>query len=201
MKNLGFAYIEVIVSLAIVLIILVTVIVFQANLSESQMFILKSHLSTESANFLVNQMARELRTMRPSEQGDYPLELAEDQSLIFYTDYDFDGVVERLRYSLNGTTMEQGVIEPETDTNEYLPANETSREAADNIRNGSQPLFFYYNADWPEDQVNNPLSSPVRLGQTRLITISITTNVEADRPEGNFSIESSVNIRNLNSNL
>ncbi|MBU0618836.1 hypothetical protein KKD62_01220 [Patescibacteria group bacterium] len=200
-KNLGFVYIELIVSLAIVLIIIVTVIVFQTKLSESQIFILKSHLTTEAANSLLSQIARELRTMRPSENSDYPLSLTDDQSLIFYADYDFDGVVERMRYSLNNTVLEKGIIEPTADTNEYLPENEISREVTNSVRNGDQPVFFYYNGDWPSDEENNPLDTPTRLSETKLIKISITTNVEEDRPEGDFILESFVQLRTLKDNL
>jgi len=199
-QSAGFAYIELIVSLTIVITIIVAVIVFQTKLGESQMFILKSHLTTEAANSLINQMARELRTMRTSEQSDYPLSTTSDQSLVFYSDYDFDGRVERMRYSLNDTVLEKGIIEP-NDAHEYLPENETSFTIADSVRNNDQPIFYYYNGDWPSDQENNPLDTPTRLNETKLIKISITTNVEENQPEGDFTLESFVQLRTLKENL
>lgn len=74
---------------------------------------------------------------------------------------------------------------------------------ADFIRNSSEePIFEYYNGDWPGDTVNNPLPPGERLLNTRLVKIYLVVNV-SEGPIGPqpFDISQTVNLRNLKDNL
>jgi len=201
LNSKGFTYTEVVISLGLVVTVIALVIGLQARLGENQAFLLKTYLATETANSTVSQIGRELRTMRQSERGDFPLATTDDQELAFYSDVDFDGVTEKVRYFLEETELKRGVIDPSGDPVEYPAENERVKTVAEYVRNGSQPVFYYYNEDWPEDQVNNPLTTPTRLNETKLIKVFLQINLEEDQPERDFILETFVQLRSLKENL
>ena len=69
---------------------------------------------------------------------------------------------------------------------------------AEFIQNNSDPIFTYYNHDWPADQENNPLSYPAPLEQVSLVKIFIRSNTDPSNPEKDFTLEPAVKIRSLN---
>ena len=83
----------------------------------------------------------------------------------------------------------------------YPLANEKVFVITDKVRNGITPVFTYYNGEWPEDTVNNPLPSPVRLSDTKLMRIYLRLNARANEPEKDYILESYVQVRMLKENL
>jgi hypothetical protein len=55
-------------------------------------------------------MVRELREAQIGESGEYPLATAYDDEIVFHGDVDNDGLVERVRYYLVGTTLTKQVF-------------------------------------------------------------------------------------------
>src|SRR3990167_2825192 len=142
-KNSGFTLIEVLVSAAILVILAVGFLGLQYIISQNQVTVWRNYLSIEDANFSLSIMARELRDMRQSDTGAYPLEVANDQEIVFYADYDYDGEIERVRYTLSGNTLNKGVTEPTTPPVSYPVANEKVRIVTEIVRNLADPIFYY----------------------------------------------------------
>ena len=138
-----------------------------------------------------------MRDARQSDIGSYPLEVANDQEIVFYSDYDYDGVVERVRYTLSGSDLIKGVIEPQGDPLVYSAANETTKIISDIVRNATLPVFYYYNSDWPTDTVNNPLVASDRISETRQIKIILITNPDINDSH-DYTLESDVKLRMIN---
>lgn len=197
----GFTLIEMLIALSLVVVVGAGILDLQYFISQIQLVSTKNYLNTNQANSNLSALSRELRTARVSDIGTYPIELAEDNQLIFYSDIDFDSQAERLRYSLVGTNMERGVVEPTGQPTSYPLENEKTKILTDNVRNGTTPLFTYYNGDWPEDIVNNPLPTPANLATIKLIKIHLRINTEIDDPESDYLLESFAQIRTLKNNL
>lgn len=197
-KSEGFTLIEVLVASAILVILAVGFLGIQYIISQNQLTTWRNYLSIEAANIAISGMSREIRDLRQNELGGYPLEKAEDQEIIFYSDLDYDGVVERVRYTLNGSDLEKGIVEPTGDPITYPLAEEKVRVVTDIVRNGSDPFLYYYNSDWPTDTTNNPLAPEDRISDTRQIKIIIKTNPRTDEPNLDFILESDVKLRMLN---
>lgn len=195
-KN-GFTLIEVLISAAIMVILAAGFLGLQYILSQNQVGAWRNYLAIEAANLSVATLARELRDARQSDSGSYPLEVTDDQEIIFYSDYDYDGIVERVRYTLSGSTLTKGVIEPTGVPVTYPPLNETAKTVTDIVRNGTIPVFYYYNADWPTDTTNNPLASGQRISDTRQIKIILRTNPKINEPDLDYILESDVRLRML----
>ncbi len=194
----GFTLIEVLVSSAILIILAAGFLGLQYITSQNQLSAWRNYLSIESANNAASSLSRELRDARASELGTYPLEVANDQEIIFYSDIDYDDIVERVRYTLSGTNLIKGVTEPSGDPVSYPPSSEKVRILTDIVRNASYPVFYYYNSDWPSDTANNPLPGSDRIAETRQVKIRLVTNSRSDQPNFDYTLESDVKIRMLN---
>lgn len=196
--NKGFTLIELLVSTAILVILAGGFLGIQYIFSQNQVSAWKSYNNIEEVNRILQSLVKEIRDARQSEDGAYLLDTANDQEIIFYSDYDYDGVVEKIRYSLSGTNLIKGVTRPSGDPLEYLSSNEIVDIISPNIRNGSSPVFYYFDENYPEDTINNPLVQGGRIANTRVVKILLVINQEPDEPESDFQLESISTIRMLN---
>lgn len=193
----GFTLIEVLVSSAILVILAAGFIGLQYITSQHQVSAWKNYLNVEAANTSLSTLVRELRDARQSNTGAYLLETPNDQEVIFYSDYDYDDQVERIHYSLTGTQLSKGVIEPTGSPVTYPTASEKIKIVTDIVRNGSTPIFYYYNTDWPSDNENNPLVPASRISDTRQIKIYIRTNYKDNDSENDYILETFARLRML----
>lgn len=199
-KPNGFTLVEVLMSGFILVLIgfLLTRILYIVNQNQLQVF--RQYINIDQANENVQQIVKELRTARDGDNGAFVFEQAQDQSLIFYSDIDFDGLTEKVRYYINGTIFYKGVIKGTGYPVSYPQAEEKVIILADNVRNGVTPIFYYYNSDWPSDTVNNPLPFNKRLSDTKLIQIYLRINSQID-PKSDYIAQSYTQVRTLKDNL
>ena len=193
----GFTLIEILISSAILVMLAAGFLGMQYILSKNQVTAWNNYLSIESSNTAMSVLIKELRNATNSDNGSYPLESLLDQEIIFYSDTDYDGKVERVRYTINGTQLLKGVIEPVGDPAVYDTAQERETVVSDILRNNTDPIFYYYNSDWPSDTTNNPLALSERIANTKFIKIFIKTSPRADTTDFDYIIESDVKIRML----
>jgi prepilin-type N-terminal cleavage/methylation domain-containing protein len=198
-KN-GFTLIEVLVSAVLIIIIAGATLTLINTSTRTRLLTFRNLLNVDQANVQVSIMTRELRNIQFGENAAYPLAVAEDQEIVFYSDVDYDGQSERVRYSLNGTNFVKGIIEPVGHPATYPTANEKVKVLSQDVRNGNTPIFYYYNGDWPADTINNPLSKPVRLSDTKIMKVYLRLNTQND-PDSDFIIESYSQLRMLKENL
>jgi len=106
----------------------------------------------DEARLAMNQMTRYLRMASASESitttRSDAIETAAPQEVVFYADIDGDGIAEKVRYYLSGTTLRMQTAEPNMAAvpptyPEYSTTGEVIREG---VRNGSTALFNYYAA-------------------------------------------------------
>lgn len=200
-RRAGFTLIELVLGMGIFVILVTTVIAIQSLLAQGKEFSVQTAFTIENANSALQTIVNELRDARQSESGSYPLETAKDQEIVFYSNADNDNEIERIRYFLKGTEFKKGTTDPSGLPPIYPLENEVIKIIAEHIQNREDPVFYYYNEDWPVDQINNPLSTPAPLTEITLVKISVRVNAESSRPEGEFTLEPFVQIRSLKTNL
>ena len=150
----------------------------------------------------VETMVKEIREALPADTGAYSIESADNFELIFYADYDRDQAIEKIRYFLVGSDFNKGVTEASGSPLAYLPEDEIVTTISRYVRNeADEPVFVYYNGDYPGDVINNPLSTPVDVVQLKLIHVYLKINVFPEQAPQDFELESDVQIRNLKDNL
>jgi len=198
--NKGFTLIEILVSSALLVIIGAGYLSLQYLMSKSQVVVFNSYLSVEEANSILTQMINEIRNARQSDDGAYMLDTANDQEIIFYSDINANGIVERVRYTLSGNQLIKGVTEPTGNPPTYDLTKEKVAVVSSNIRNGTAPIFYYYNKDWPTDTTNNPLPSANRISDTTLIKVILRENTNPNSPNTDYVMESEATLRMLKLN-
>lgn len=197
----GMSLVEVLIGMGLLVFLTAAVIALQVVLAQSEEFSIRTVFTTENANTAIQSIITEVRTARPADTGAFPLEEATDQQIIFYSNVDDDGAVERVRYFLQGTELVKGTINPEGFPVTYPSANEVIKTVAEYIQNDTDPLFTYFNEDWPTDTINNPLPTPADLSQVKLIKVSVRVNADPSQPQSEVYLESSAQIRSLKTNL
>jgi len=196
----GFTLIEALVGASLTLLIGAGIVGLIIILGQNRVGVFENYVNVEAANNNVTTITREIRNARPGDNGAYTLSVAEDQEFVFYSDIDFDGLTERVRYTLKETDLEKGVTKPSGFPIIYNSEDEKVRLVAQDIRNGSDPIFYYFNGDWPQDTTNNPLPTPTRLSETKLMQIHLRIG-GTDDPDNDFVLESYVQLRSLKQNL
>src|SRR3989344_9425068 len=197
----GFTLIEILVVCVLMAILAGSILTVQYLISQVQTDVFKQLVGVDEANRNISSLVRELRNTRTGENGAYPLEATLNQEIIFYSDIDKDNSVEKVRYFLSGNQLNKSVIEAQGVPATYPTENAKTKVVAENIRNAETPIFYYYNGNWPTDTVNNPLDTPSRLSDTKLMKVYLEINPDENTPEKNFILESNVQIRNLKNNL
>ena len=144
-----------------------------------------------------------LRKVRQADNGDYPVESGDQFDIQVYLDIDNDGVTERVHYWLD-TVNDQlmlGIREPSSSVPPtYAAGDGTTRVIANYIVNeATQPIFYYYNENYPGDTVNNPIATPVAVENVRLVRVLLRINIDPIKAPNNVNVESFVDLRNLES--
>lgn len=111
----GISYIETVIAIALSTMILTAVFSFVVHLYRVNSFAWQQSLAIEEARRGIDAMVKEIRSAQTSESGAYPIERADDKQLIFYSDVDNDGLVERVRYYLGSVVS--GISEKTCYTN------------------------------------------------------------------------------------
>ena len=143
----GISLLEIIVYIAIFIMLAIIVTRFVAQGYKVYYFGQEQNDAIRFAQTGVETMVKEIREARPGDNGAYPLELADDQEFIFYSDIDQDDKTERVRYFLDGTNFIKGVINPSEDEPVNYGGEEATTTLSQYVRNATSSIFYYYNGN------------------------------------------------------
>lgn len=195
--------VEVMVAIAVMLIAMEGFTLLFVKTWDTNKFILEEGLASAAASRATNKIIAQLRSVRQADNGDYPIESGSDFDLKVYLDIDKDGVTERVHYFLDQTADELrvGVTNPSGAVPVTYPAADDSVSVLTSyvVNESTDPVFYYYNENYPGDTVNNPLAAPVQIDQVRLIRVHLYVNINPIHAPDNINIESFADLRNLNS--
>ena len=195
----GFSLIEVLVSLFILSLIGVGVFSFQKNTLSLNRTISGNLAAQDEARRAFKSMSAEVRTASPSSLGAYAIAEAATSSLTFHSNIDADALKERVRYFISGATLKKGVIKPSGSPLTYNPANERVSELIHDIRNGTTPIFSYFDTSY--DGTTGALPVPVNISAVRLLKINVIIDKNPAIPPEPLTMTTQISIRNLKDNL
>jgi len=203
-RNLkGLTLVEMIMALFIMSAGMVGFMLLLNSTWKSNKFILETGISAIQVNRASTEIINNLRKVRQADNGDYPVESGDDFDIQVYLDIDNDGVTERVHYWLDTVNdrLMRGIREPSANNPPtYVAGDGTTSVIANYIVNeAAEPLFYYYNENYPGDIVNNPISTPIAVEDVRLVRVLIRVNIDPVRAPDNVNVESFVNLRNLES--
>lgn len=197
----GMTLIEMLVAIVVVLIATEGFTLLIAKSWDSNKFIMEEGMASAAASRATNQIIIQLRGIQQAGNGDYPIEETDDFDLTVYADIDDDNTVERVHYFLDQANdqLKRGVTDPTTAVPPTYPASDGTVTVMANyvVNESDDPIFYYYNGNYPSDTVNNPLATPASPGTVRLIRVHLYVNINPIHAPDNINIESFVTLRNL----
>lgn len=193
----GFTIIETLFGVSIFVLIVILLTLFSRNVWVYNSFISGGLVETDAGRQVLKTLTSEIRTASNAETGAYVIAVASPSSFTFYSDIDDDGLKERVRYFLSGTSFQKGVIKPTGTPLTYNIANETISTIIDQLTNSI--LFEYYDRNY--DGSGSPLPSPLSIPDIRLVKITIVIDKDPSRPPSAMTFSTQVSIRNLKDNL
>jgi len=196
-KKRAFTLLETLFGVAIFIVIIGALTLFSRNVWVYNSFISAGLVNADAGRQILKTMVSEIRTASTADTGAYMINQAIASSFTFYSDIDNDGLKERVRYFLTGTTLQKGVIKPTGVILTYNLANETISTLAINVTSIS--IFTYYDKNY--DGTTTPLSFPVNVSDIRLVKITITLEQDPNRSPVPMTFSTQVSIRNLKDNL
>lgn len=190
---------ELLVTMAIFLLIMGIVGKFAKDIFNYEDIFSSGLTAYDEARKVLQPIASEIRSASSSSLGSYPIETTGTNNFIFFTDINNDGLKERIRYYLSGTTLMRGVISPSGSPLQYLSGNETTTEIVHGVRNGSTAIFTYYDTNYSGS--SSPLSAPISVFNVRLVKITLIIDDNLNKPPTAVTVTTQVTIRNLKDNL
>ncbi|MBY0376364.1 prepilin-type N-terminal cleavage/methylation domain-containing protein, partial [Patescibacteria group bacterium] len=197
-KHRGFTLVETLFSVSIFVLILMAITMFARNLWNYNSFISGGLSGVEDARKVLKTATAEIRSTSSANTGAYGIAQATATSFTFYSDIDDNGLKEKIRYFLNGTNLQKGVIIPTGSPLTYNAANEKISTLAQNVTN-TTTLFDYYDKNY--DGTTAALSTPVDIASVRLIKITLTIDKDPNKPPAPITLSTLVMLRNLKDNL
>lgn len=197
----GMTLIELLLAIAVVSIVMQGFTTLFIRTWDTNKFILEMGLASAMAQHANNKLVTDLRGIQQSDHGAFPIAEATSMSLTIYSDIEDDGVVERVHYYLDQASDELrvGITNPtNTQPATYPSGDQETRVLARYVVNASNdPIFYYYNDDYPGDTTTNPLTLPTSLANIQLVRIRLFINIDPIKAPNNVYIESFVDLRNL----
>lgn len=198
-KTKGFTLLEVLVAMGIFLLFVFGAATLLTYSLKSNKIIWEQLKTQNEGRKVVQDFINELRSAVYSSIGSYPVEKADQQEIIFFSNIDTDTYRERVRYFLSDSTLKKGVIKPSGNPLQYSPSSEIITEIVHDIHNTTTPLFYYYGQNYGYTS-STALSDPVSVTDVRVVGITLELEEDPYASPEPFHIESKVEIRNLKDN-
>jgi len=199
-KRSGLTLIEILIAMAILILVVGVMVVFQRDFFSLNLFLEQSLSIQRDAEEVIREIIAELRTASQSNTGGYPLELTASTSLAFYADIDTDPLKERVHYFLDGTSLKKSVVKPAGQPITYSTstvAQETVMVVLRYMVTTDVPQIFSYYGTFTDPGQAVPLSQPVNPSVIKLVAVDITVDEDPVRLPPPISVGSRVTIRNL----
>ena len=199
MNKKGFTLVEVIISITIFILVIITVSLFQFNVinhSNSSQISLSNIYESEA---ILKTMIKEMRTMKSSANGSYPILNVATSTITFYSDSDGNGIIEQIRYYLSTTTLYRGKTDPSGTPATYNINNESKKILVTGVRNDSNfPIFEYYSSVYAGTSTS--MTYPIDIKSVRLIKINLTIDSDPNKSPVPITFTSQTSLRNLKEN-
>lgn len=161
-------------------------------------YTIEQGLNTAEVQKTIRLFTRNMREAKQADNGAYMLETAEDFELEFYANIDDDQATERLTYYLEDNILKLGITEATGFPLAYPGDFDEVRFIGNGVvNNGSQPLFYYYNREYPIDTDNNPLTTPANVEEIGLIKLDLFVNVNTEEVPDSTHMETFIRPRNI----
>jgi prepilin-type N-terminal cleavage/methylation domain-containing protein len=188
----GFTLIETLTVVAIFGLLSVGMFSAIGYIYRNNAYVFESAAAVENARRGLMLSLEHIREASYGDDGSYPLGTAATSSLIFYSDVDMDGGVERVRIYILSGTLYRTVTNAGGNPPSYTGQSPATTTIAEYVRNSSSTPLFRYN-----DSTGTELASPVDVTRVRSIDIEIQTDLNPNRAPNVLTLTGSATLRNV----
>ncbi|OGE78181.1 MAG: hypothetical protein A2751_03405 [Candidatus Doudnabacteria bacterium RIFCSPHIGHO2_01_FULL_46_14] len=197
----GFTLIEMIITIFIFSVIALGMIILISNMVTNSSRQSRLLAGSDQARKTAFQITNELRNATSGATGAYSLGITEAQQLLFYSNVDQAADIERVRYYTQNAKLYRGIVKPTGTPPVYNTGSEVSSVVIEDLANGTNPIFYYYN-DTYDGTFDNYLTQPVSIPQVRYIKSNLQIYLTGGIANSQtYTVTSSAAIRNLKTNL
>jgi prepilin-type N-terminal cleavage/methylation domain-containing protein len=198
----GLTLVEMLIAMFIFSMILIGTLLLIKYIYKNYGYAMEQGLSLNEVQKGIKVLTDDIRGTRSADSGAYAVVGADKFDFVFYNDVDNDKITERVHYYLQDASIKRGIAEPSGTPPSYPGGDQTTTTLVTHVVNtADQPLFYFYDMNYPADQTNNPIAIPVSdVSKIRLVKIDMFYNLNPFRAPDNIRLESFVEMRNLKDN-
>ena len=189
----GLSFVEMIIAIGIFSLMMVGITTFFVKSWDNYNYVMDTNSSSISASQGISGIVDNIRRTRNADNGAYPIKSVGDFDLVIFSDYDKDGITEKVHYYLDNGTLKMGSRDPSGVPPTYSAGDSNTSVVVNNVvNNASQPVFYYY------DNSNNIINNPdTNLSNIRMIKVNL---IVEGNSANNVNTESFASLRNLSEN-
>lgn len=189
----GFTIIEVFVVVAITGLMMSSIFSMIVTFYRGNAYVFEATLSVDSARRGLASTLHALREASYADDGNYPIAAAATSSILFYSDIDSDGGIERVRvYLLNGT-LYRTIVNAAGNPPSYVGQSTATTTIATYVRNASTtPVFTYYDSTGVQLSTTTP-----NISRIASVATSLLVDINPTRAPNVLTLTGSATLRNL----
>ncbi|MFA6601289.1 MAG: hypothetical protein WCT02_00275 [Candidatus Paceibacterota bacterium] len=196
----GMTLVEVLIAISTFVIVVVAVASFQANIFKYKTSVSGSYQTAQNAQVILKTALTEIREAGPGANGAYALINAGSTTLSFFSDANNDGLIEKITYTLMGTTLYRATINPTGNPVVYNLASQATTTLLERVVNGiTLPVFQYFDTNY--SGTTSPMVYPISNNKVRLVKINVKIDLDPLNAPAPIIYSVQGSIRNLKSNL
>jgi prepilin-type N-terminal cleavage/methylation domain-containing protein len=198
----GLTLVEMLIAIVIFSLILIGTLLLLKYIYKNYGYVMEQGLSLNGVQKGIKVLTDDVRGARSADSGAYPIVSADKFDFVFYANIDNDIITERVHYYLQNQEIKKGITKPSGTPPSYPSGDQTTTTLVTHVVNtAAQPLFYFFDTNYPADQINNPIVVPVSdVGKVRLVKMDMFYNLNPFRAPDNVRLESFVEMRNLKDN-
>lgn len=194
----GMSIVELIVATSILVLLMGVLSLIMIRAFYINRFTIEQGMNVAEVQKTIRSFTAKLREAKQSDAGGYLIELATSDELTFFANIDDDDETERLHYYVDNNKLMLGTSDSFGFPVSYPVNDEDVRIVGNGLVNtASQPLFQYYNRDYPTDTINNPLTIPVESVDIGMVKIDLYVNINTIEVPDSTHMETFIRPRNI----
>ncbi len=189
----AFTLIEMIVVVAITGLMMSSIFSMIVSFYRGNAYVFEATMSVDSARRGLATTLHALREASYADDGNYPIASAATSSIVFYSDIDSDGGIERVRVYLINGTLYRTVINAAGNPPSYTGQSTATTTIATYVRNASTtPMFTYYDSAGVQLSTTSPNISLITS-----VSTSLLVDINPTRAPNVLTLTGSATLRNL----
>jgi hypothetical protein len=164
----AFTLIELTFFILVISFIIFALILFILNISNFNIYLIFGLGKVNDIQLFLSEIKKELKSMEPSNIGNYPIEEVSSTAIIFYSDLDNDGLIERIRYFLDQDKLNKGIVSPSGNPLRYDLTQEKIKTVVKDIYLPYQIFTFY----------DENLNETYDIAKIKLIKVNVKAKID-----------------------